>query len=236
MITLGDGAEVSCHTVILATGVQYRRLDVPGAAALEGIGIFYGAAISEAMACRGQDVGVVGGGNSAGQAAIHLSGFARNVTLLVRGGHLEASMSQYLVDRIRGTANITVRTRAAVAAVEGERDLSWVAVEDVETHAHERLPLAALFLFIGAVPRTEWLGDLVERDSSGFVLTGPALLRDGRPPAGWTLARAPYLLETSVPGVFAAGDVRARSVKRIAAAVGEGSMAVQFVHQYLAGL
>ncbi len=236
VVTFGDGTEVSSHAVILATGVQYRKLDLPGAEALEGTGIFYGAAISEAIACQGQAVGVVGGGNSAGQAAIYLSGFARNVTLVVRGDRLEAGMSQYLVDRIHGTANIAVRTHAAISAVEGEHELAAVDLEDLGTHAHERLPLATLFLFIGAAPRTEWLGDLVERDSSGFILTGPALQHDGKPPAGWPLAREPYLLETSVPGVFAAGDARARSVKRIASAVGEGAMAIQLVHQYLAGL
>ena len=204
VLTLGDGAEVSCHTVILATGVQYRRLEVPGAAALEGIGIFYGAAISEAMACRGQDVGVVGGGNSAGQAAIHLSGFARSVTLLVRGGHLEAGMSQYLVDRIRGTANITVRTRAAVAAVEGERDLSWVAVEDVETHALERLPLAALFLFIGAVPRTGVAGRS-RRARQLRVRPDRAGAPARRPAAGRLDAR---------PGAIPARDERSRRLRR----------------------
>jgi thioredoxin reductase (NADPH) len=236
VMTFIDGTEVSCHAVVLATGVQYRKLDVPGAEALEGIGIFYGAAISEAIACRGLDVAVVGGGNSAGQGAVYLAGFARSVTLIVRGDRLEAGMSQYLVDRIRGTANITVRLKAAIAGIEGTQELTAVELEDVETHERERLAVSTLFLFIGAAPRTEWLGDLIERDSSGFILTGAALVRDGRPPAGWALAREPYLLETSLPGVFAAGDARARSVKRIASAVGEGSMAIQLVHQYLASL
>ena len=234
--TLGDGTEISCHAVVLAMGVQYRTLDLPGVDELEGTGIFYGSAISEAVACRGLDVGVVGGGNSAGQAAIHLSAFAKSVTLIIRSDRIEAGMSQYLVDRIASTPNITVRLGASIASVEGGRELAAVELEDRETHARDRLAISALFLFIGAAPRTDWLGDLVERDSGGFVLTGAALVRDGKPPAGWAPQREPYLLETSVPGVFAAGDVRSRSVKRIASAVGEGSMAIQFVHQYLASL
>jgi len=236
VVTFDGGTEVSCHAVVLATGVQYRKLDLPGAEALEGIGIFYGAAITEAIGCRGKDVGVVGGGNSAGQAAIYLAGFASSVTLVVRGPNVEAGMSQYLVDRITETPNVTVRTSAAIASVEGGRELQAVDLEDLSDHTHERLPLTSVFLFIGAAPRTEWLGDLIERDNAGFILTGPALTRDGKPPVGWGLDRDPYLLETSVPGVFAAGDARARSVKRIASAVGEGSMTIQLVHQYLATL
>jgi len=235
-VTLADGAEVSCHAVLLATGVQYRKLQLPGAEELAGIGIFYGAAITEALACRGQDVGVVGGGNSAGQAAIYLAGFARHITLVVRGSSLEAGMSQYLVDRIGDTPNISVRLNANIVEVEGEHELKSVVVEDSEAGTRERLPIVSLFLFIGAAPRTEWLGDLVARDKAGFILSGPALVEGGKRPEGWPLARDPYLLETSVPGVLVAGDVRASSVKRIASAVGEGSMAIMFVHQHLAGL
>jgi thioredoxin reductase (NADPH) len=236
VLALGDGSEVSCHALLVATGVQYRKLDAPGVEALTGAGIYYGAAITEAISTRGQDVFVVGGGNSAGQAAMYLSGFARSVTILVRGHGLAESMSQYLIDQIGATPNITVRTRASVTAAQGTGNLEALTITDAETGASEVLPAAALFIFIGALPRTDWLGDLVERDKAGFIPTGPDLVHDGKRPRGWNLGRDPYWLESSVPGIFAAGDVRARSVKRIASAVGEGSMAVQFVHQYLGSL
>jgi thioredoxin reductase (NADPH) len=236
LLTLADGAEVSCHALLIATGVQYRKLDAPGVEALAGAGIYYGAAITEAISTRGQDVFVIGGGNSAGQAAMYLSGFARSVTILVRGHGLSESMSQYLIDQIGSTPNITVRTRVAVTEAHGAGNLESLTISDVESGDSETVPGAALFIFIGASPRTDWLGDLIQRDNRGFVPTGPDLLRDGKRPASWKLGRDPYWLESSVPGIFAAGDVRARSVKRIASAVGEGSMAVQFVHQYLASL
>jgi thioredoxin reductase (NADPH) len=236
VLTLGDGAEVSCHALLVATGVQYRKLDAPGVAALTGVGIYYGAAITEAISTRGQDVFVVGGGNSAGQAAMYLSAFARSVTILVRGQGLAESMSSYLIDQIKATPNIAVRTRASVTAAQGAGNLEALTITDADSGASEVMQAAALFIFIGALPRTDWLGDVVERDKAGFIPTGPDLLRDGKRPRGWNLGRDPYWLESSVPGIFAAGDVRARSVKRIASAVGEGSMAVQFVHQYLAGL
>jgi thioredoxin reductase (NADPH) len=237
LVTLDDGSDVSCEALIVATGVQYRRLEVDGIEPLVGTGVFYGAAITEALACRGQRVAVVGGGNSAGQAAVYLSQFASEVTLLVRGGSIEAGMSAYLVDQLRARPNVTIRLNAGVAAVRGTDTLEGITIEDSQAGAREEHPMDALFLFIGALPRTEWLADLVERDGAGFLVTGSALARasDGRVP-GWPLAREPFLLETNVPGVFAAGDVRSRSVKRIAAGVGEGSMAVQFVHQHLAGL
>ncbi len=233
-ITLGDGTELTCQALILAMGVQYRRLEAPGVDALIGLGVFYGAAITEALAYRERDVAVVGGGNSAGQAAVYLAGFARHVTLVVRGGTLEAGMSQYLVDQIASRPTITVRLRASVAAVRGTDELEAITIADAAGTAE--VPMQALFLFVGALPRTDWLEGLVERDGAGFIVTGTALSRaDGRVP-GWPLAREPFLLETNVPGIFAAGDVRARSVKRIASGVGEGAMAVQFVHQHLAGL
>jgi thioredoxin reductase (NADPH) len=237
LLTLDDGSEVGCEALIVATGVQYRRLAVEGIDALVGVSVFYGAAITEALACSGQHVAVVGGGNSAGQSALYLSQFAAAVTLMVRGGNLEAGMSAYLVDRLRATPNVTIRLNANVAGVRGTDGLQAIAIEDTATGTREELPTQALFLFIGALPRTEWLAGLLERDPAGFVVTGPALSRasDGRVP-GWLLAREPLLLETNVPGIFAAGDVRSRSVKRIASSVGEGSMAVQFVHQHLAGL
>ena len=237
LLTLDDGSEVSCEALLIATGVQYRRLDAPGLEPLVGVGVFYGAAITEAVACRGQQVAVVGGGNSAGQAAVYLSGFASHVTLLVRGGNLEAGMSAYLVEQLRERPNVRIRLNSSVAEVHGTEGLDAITMEDAAAGTREELPVKALFLFIGALPRTEWLEGIVERDKPGFIVTGPALARasDGRVP-GWPLARDPFLLETSVPGIFAAGDVRSRSVKRIASGVGEGSMAVQFVHQHLAGL
>jgi thioredoxin reductase (NADPH) len=233
-VTLGDGSELSCQALILAMGVQYRRLEAPGVDALIGLGVFYGAAITEALAFRDRDVAVVGGGNSAGQAAVYLAGFARHVTLVVRGGRLEGSMSQYLVDQIAARPTIQVRLNANVAAVRGTDELEAITIADAAGTSD--VPMQALFLFVGALPRTDWLDGLVERDGAGFIVTGPALSRvDGRVP-GWPLAREPFLLETNVSGIFAASDVRARSVKRIASGVGEGAMAVQFVHQHLAGL
>jgi thioredoxin reductase (NADPH) len=233
-LALADGTELSCQALILAMGVQYRRLEAPGVDALIGLGVFYGAAITEALAFRDRDVAVVGGGNSAGQAAVYLSGFARHVTLVVRGGRLGAGMSQYLVDQIAARPGIEVRLNANVSAVRGTDELEAITITDPSGTAE--VPMQALFLFVGALPRTEWLGDLVERDAAGFIVTGPALARvDGRV-AGWPLAHEPFLLETNTPGIFAAGDVRARSVKRIASSVGEGAMAVQFVHQHLSGI
>lgn len=236
ILTLADGSEISCHALLVATGVQYRKLNAPGIEALTGAGVYYGAAITEALATRDQDVYIVGGGNSAGQAAMYLSGFARQVTILVRGYSLAESMSRYLIDQIGATPNISIRTRASVAAAHGSANLEALTIASTDSDAPETVPAAALFIFIGAAPRTEWLGDLVERDKMGFIVTGPDLLHEGKRPRGWSLGRDPFWLESSVPGLFAAGDVRARSVKRIASAVGEGAMAVQFAHQYLAGL
>jgi thioredoxin reductase (NADPH) len=232
VLTLGDGSEVSSRVLLVATGVQYRRLDVPGAEALTGRGVYYGAALTEALSCREEDVYIVGGGNSAGQAAVYFAQYARSVTILVRGEGLAESMSQYLIDQIRAVPNITVLARTRVAAVEGDSHLERVTLAcDAETRT---VPAASLFVFIGAVPRTDWLGDLVQRDEFGFILTGPDLPRaDGRV-KGWPLERDPYLLETNVPGILCAGDVRHQSVKRVASAVGEGSIAVQFTHRYLA--
>jgi thioredoxin reductase (NADPH) len=242
LVRLGDGAELSCLALLIATGVQYRKLEAPGVDDYTGAGVYYGAAMTEAIAMAGQDTYVVGGGNSAGQAAMYLSRFARQVTLLVRGYGLAESMSAYLIDQIAATPNIRLRTRTAVAGAHGAgndvaaRRLEALTLVNVDTGAQEQCPAAGLFIFIGAAPRTDWLGDTVLRDKGGFILTGPELMRDGKKPAGWTLAREPFWLETNVPGIFAAGDVRARSVKRVASAVGEGSMTVQFAHQYLATL
>ncbi|HYM51952.1 MAG TPA: FAD-dependent oxidoreductase [Candidatus Dormibacteraeota bacterium] len=233
VVALADESEISCQTVVVATGVSYRQLGLPKAAELAGAGIYYGAATTEAVLYRDADVGVIGGANSAGQAAVYLSRFAHRVLLIVRSGDLDG-MSQYLIEQIAAIPNIEVRLSSSVTEVRGEGHLTGASVAGPE--GSEELDLAALFVFIGQQPRTEWLEGTVLRDPGGFILTGPTLADGGKPPAGWGLNREPFLLESSLPGVFCAGDVRHRSVKRIASAVGEGAMAIQFVHQYLAGL
>jgi len=232
-LTLGDGTEISCHALLVASGVQWRMLDVPGMGRLTGAGVYYGAAMTEALSCKGEEVYVVGGANSAGQAAMHFSVYARRVVMLVRGDSLERSMSRYLIEQITQTPNIRVDFNSSVAEVHGDEHLEEISIYCSETGETSRVPANYLFIFIGAVPRTEWLAGLVERDERGFILTGPDLARDGSRPRGWAPDRDPYLLETSVPGVFAVGDVRKGSVKRVASGVGEGSVAVSFVHQYL---
>jgi thioredoxin reductase (NADPH) len=233
VVRLTGGAELAGHTVLVATGVRYRRLDAPGVEALAGRGVYYGAALVEADACAGQHVAVVGGANSAGQAAVFLASRARQVTILYRGDSLERSMSRYLIEQIEAIENIVVRTHATVERAEGEDHLEGV-VARLGDHS-EQLDATAMFVFIGAEPYTDWLGDRVRRDERGFVLAGPDLGGDGDGTAPrWPLERDPFMLETSLPGVFVAGDVRHRSIKRVASAVGEGSMAVQFIHQYLA--
>ena len=233
-VTLSDGAELSCHALVIASGVSYRRLDVPGMDSLTGAGVYYGAATTEAAACHEQDVIVVGGGNSAGQGAMFLSRYARSVTIAIRSTGLEVTMSRYLIDQIGQTPNIRLRPCTEVAAVAGSRRLENVTLRDLSSGVQETVLAGALFIYIGAEPATEWLDALVTRDERGFLLTGPTLMKDGKRPAGWSLTRDPFLLETNVPGIFAAGDVRCGSIKRVAAAVGEGAIAVQFVHQYLA--
>ncbi|MEP6680288.1 MAG: FAD-dependent oxidoreductase [Chloroflexota bacterium] len=233
-VRLSDGTELSCQTVVISTGVSYRQLDLPGVSPLVGAGIFYGASISEAVLYRDLEVGVMGGGNSAGQAAVYLARFAKRVNLILRGESLGAGMSQYLVDQLEALPNVQVRTGSSLAAVEGDRRLAGIRLKT--SAGEEDVPVSALFVTIGQRPRTEWLEGSVERDATGFVITGPALTAEGKPPAGWGIDRDPLLLEASVPGIFAAGDVRYRSIKRIASAVGEGAMAVALIHQYLAGL
>ncbi|SDD79574.1 FAD-dependent oxidoreductase [Actinokineospora iranica] len=233
VVRFDDGTELAAHTVLLATGVSYRMLAAPGLDRLAGRGVFYGAATTEAPHCAGQDVYLVGGANSAGQAAMHFAKHASRVVLLVRGASLEQSMSSYLIDQIAGVDNIEVRSHTEVVAGSGEDHLESLTLRDNQTGETTTVPASWLFAFIGAAPRTDWLAGTLARDRHGFVLAGPDLVAEGAAPAGWPLDRAPYHLEASVPGVFVAGDVRAQSVKRVASAVGEGAMAVTLVHRYL---
>jgi thioredoxin reductase (NADPH) len=233
VVRFADGGEVAAHTVVLATGVSYHTLEAPGVDELTGRGIFYGSAATEAPTCAGQDVYVVGGANSAGQAAVFLARHARQVTMLVRADGLEQSMSHYLIRQIRDTGNIQVRPNTSVVGVSGTDHLERLRLCDTSDGTVEEVKAGYLFVFIGAAPCTEWLDGVIERDRKGFVVTGPDLLVGGRRPRGWPLDRDPYHLEASVPGVFAAGDARANSVKRVASAVGEGAMAIQLVHRYL---
>ncbi len=232
-LCLGDGREVSSHVVLLAPGVQYRKLEIPGGDRLTGRGIYYGAALVEAASCKDEEVFVVGGANSAGQAALHFSKYARGVSMLVRGKGLAATMSKYLIDEIDRTSNIVVKPGTQVLEALGEDHLEQIRISGPE--GESVLPASSLFVFIGAAPRTDWLPQAILRDEKGFLLAGPDLRVDGKIAPEWKENREPYLLESSVPGVFVAGDVRHGSVKRVASAVGEGSIAVQFVHQYLAG-
>ena len=232
VLTLADGSEISTRALLIASGVAYRALDVPGAASLTGAGVYYGAALTEAISCRDEEVLIVGGGNSAGQAALFFAQYASHVTLIVRGAGLGESMSQYLVDQVEATANVTVLTRTRVAAMHGDERLRSVTLAC--DNEQREMDATSLFAFIGAAPRTDWVASAVQRDEHGFILTGPDLEQENGRPRGWTLTRDPYLLETNLPGVFCAGDVRHQSVKRVASAVGEGAIAVQFTHRYLA--
>jgi thioredoxin reductase (NADPH) len=233
VVRFADGGEVAAHSVIIATGVSYNRLPVPGEEQFTGRGLFYGSAAVEAGNCAEQDVVIVGGANSAGQAAVFLSRTSKSVTMLVRGDSLEKSMSHYLIQQIRAIDNIVVRPQTQVVALHGEDSLERISVADASTGTTEDLTASYVFVFIGAAPRTGWLEGVVARDSRGFICTGPDLVVDGARPKGWPLDRDPFYLETSVPGVFVAGDVRAESVKRVASAVGEGAMAVTLVHRYI---
>jgi thioredoxin reductase (NADPH) len=232
-VTFADGTAIDAHAIILATGVAYRQLEAPGLDTYTGRGVYYGSALTEASACLGQDIYIVGGANSAGQAAVYLSRHAKSVTILVRGSSLQSSMSYYLIKQIEDLPSIRVRHCTEVVGAAGSDHLESLTLRNTSDGSTETVDAQLLFLFIGAAPRTEWLDGTVRRDEKGFVLTGPDLTTGGERPSGWELDRLPYHLETSVPGVFVAGDVRAESAKRVASAVGEGAMAVMLVHRYL---
>jgi thioredoxin reductase (NADPH) len=232
-LSFDDGSEISAHAVVLATGVAYRPLMADGVADLTGSGVYYGSAATEGPSCSGSDVYIVGGANSAGQAALFFSRYARTVTLLVRGDSLESSMSYYLIQQLSRIENVRIRTQCEVVSAQGDGHLQAITICDGKNGLSTTVECGYLFVFIGAEPRTDWLGDTVARDGRGFVYTGPDLLTNGTRPRGWDRDRDPFYLECSVPGIFAAGDVRANSVKRVASAVGEGAMAVTLVHRYL---
>jgi thioredoxin reductase (NADPH) len=233
VLRFDDGSSIAAHAVVLATGVSYRSLGVAGADGLTGRGVYYGSAMTEAAECADQKVFIVGGANSAGQAAVFFARYASSVHLLVRGPSLEASMSHYLIEQLTAIDNVHVHTCTTVVEAHGTDHLEELTLQDAQTGQVSTHPASHLFVFIGGAPRTHWLDGVVVRDERGFIPTGPGLLEDGRRPHGWTLDRDPYFLESSLPGVFVAGDVRADSVKRVASAVGEGAMAVTLVHRYL---
>jgi thioredoxin reductase (NADPH) len=232
VLKLADGREVTCHVCLIATGVSYCKLDIPGADKFSGAGMYYGAALTEARDCADEDIYIVGGANSAGQAAMHFSRYAKKVHMLVRGESLARSMSRYLIDQIEATPNIVVETLTEVVSISGDGHVECLTLRTPRGEEVRRA--TSLFVFIGAAPKTDWLPPTIACDSKGFILAGPDLKTKAE--KAWTLTRDPYLLETSVPGIFVAGDVRFNSVKRCASAVGEGSIAIQFVHQYLATL
>ena len=233
MVKLAEGADIGCKVLLIATGVSYRKLNVPGAERLQGCGIYYGSAMTEANSCEGEDVYIVGGANSAGQAAMYFSKYARSVVMLVRGDSLSTYMSRYLIDQIEKMPNIHVETHSQVVEAHGDTHLESISILCSSSGETTTVPTNMLSIFIGAEPNTDWLSGVVERDERGFIVTGTDLVRDGKRPAGWPLTREPFWPETSVPGIFAAGDVRQGSEKRVASGVGEGSIAVQFTHQYL---
>jgi len=233
VVTLVDGSELSGKTVLITTGVSYRTLNVPGAGQLTGAGVYYGAGMTEAISCKGEDVYVVGGANSAGQAAVYFARYARQVTMLVRGDSLTQTMSHYLIERLKQTSNIVVETGVEVAEARGTTRLESLVLHYTKTNNQRTVVAQSLYILIGALPHTDWLADTVLRDEHGFLVSGPDLVRDGCLPPSWPLARAPYLFETSVPGVFVAGDARHGSIKRVASGVGEGTIAEKMIERYL---
>lgn len=233
VLTLSDGGEIGCRALLIATGIAFRKLDVPGLDRLTGAGVYYYAPMSEAFSYRDGNVYIVGGANSAGQAAMYFSRFARQVTMLVRGNSLSDSMSQYLETQIAATKNVEVKLSSSVVAVEGTDHCEKITIQNNKTSVTDTVPASALLIYAGAVPRTDWLADVVERDPQGYLISGQHLMLGGKRPTGWTADRDPFYLETSVPGIFVAGDVRHRSAKGVTSGVGEGAMAVKLVHQYL---
>jgi len=233
VLTLSDGAEIGSRALLIATGIAFRKLEVPGLERLTGSGVYYYAPMSEAFSYRDGNIYIVGGANSAGQAAMYFSKFARQVTMLVRGNSLSDTMSQYLENQIAATKNIEVKLNSSVTAVEGVDRCEKITIQNNKTGATETVSASALLIYAGAVPRTDWLAGMVERDAQGYLISGQHLMLDGKRPTGWTVDRDPFYLETSVPGIFVAGDVRHRSAKGVTSGVGEGAMAVKLVHQYL---
>jgi thioredoxin reductase (NADPH) len=232
-VTLGNGTEIGCRALLIATGIAYRKVDVPGVEQLNGAGVYYYAPMTEALSYKNEDVYIVGGANSAGQAAMYFSKYARSVTMLVRGESLSTGMSQYLEDQIAATKNIVVKLNTCVVEVNGKAHCESITLMNTKTCARETVPANALFFYVGAIPYTDWLDGIVERDAKGFIVSGMDLMRDGKRPRGWTPDRDPFMLETSVPGIFVAGDVRHASTKGVTSGVGEGAMAVKLIHQYL---
>ncbi len=233
VLTLADGTEVGCRALLIATGIAFRKLELPGADKLNGAGVYYYAPMSEAFSYRNGDIYIVGGANSAGQAAMYFSKFAKQVTMVVRRVSLSDTMSQYLENQIAATKNITVRTDSVVDAVEGRDSCETVTIRTTRTGEMETVKASALLIYAGAIPRTDWLAGIVERDAQGYLISGQHLMLEGKRPSGWTVDRDPFYLETSVPGIFVAGDVRHRSAKGVTSGVGEGAMAVKLIHQYL---
>jgi thioredoxin reductase (NADPH) len=233
VLTLSDGAKVGCRALLIATGIAFRKLDVPGLDRLSGAGVYYYAPMSDAFSYRDGNIYIVGGANSAGQAAMYFSRFAGQVTMLVRGEALSDTMSQYLENQIAATKNIAVQFNSSVIAVAGVDRCEAITIQNNKTRTQETVSASALLIYAGAVPRTDWLAGVVERDAQGYLISGQHLMREGRRPTGWTADRDPFYLETSVPGIFVAGDVRHRSAKGVTSGVGEGAMAVKLVHQYL---
>jgi thioredoxin reductase (NADPH) len=232
-VTLGNRTEIGCRALLIATGIAFRKVDVPGVEELNGAGVYYYAPMTEALSYKNEDVYIVGGANSAGQAAMYFSKYARSVTMLVRGDSLSANMSQYLEDQIAATKNIAVKLNTSVMEVKGTGRCESITLMNTKTRTRETVPASALLFYVGAVPYTDWLNNIVERDAQGYIVSGTQLMRDGKRPRGWLPDRDPFMLETSVPGIFVAGDVRHASTKGVTSGVGEGAMAVKLIHQYL---